>query len=92
MNLYQKVINKWGVETQINILIEEMSELIFAIQKIKRGNKEKYLKRYNNICEEIADVKIMIEQMDYIYDKKKIDYYYNKKILKLKNKLKKQND
>lgn len=56
-------IKTWGIEPQIDIAIEEMSELIKELIKQKRyGNNQK------NIAEEIADVKIMMEQLMIIFD------------------------
>jgi len=89
LNLYNKAIDKWGNESQVDILIEEMSELIFALQKYKRkSDKIPKKERYDNICEEIADVKIMIEQCDILFDKTKINNYYLYKLNRLENKLK----
>lgn len=55
-----KAIAKYG-ENQLNIAQEELSELIQAISKIKRypNSKDAQL----NLIEEIADVSIMIEQL-----------------------------
>jgi len=46
-NILIDAINTYGEESQIEILIEELAELIFAIQKLKRnyeGNQEKKIK------------------------------------------------
>lgn len=58
--ILSKVIAKYG-ENQLNIAQEELSELIQAISKIKRypNSKDAQL----NLIEEIADVSIMIEQL-----------------------------
>jgi len=96
MNIYKKAVNTFGIDAQINLLVEELSELIFAIQKSKRngnicGNpitEQEKIDRYNNICEEISDVQLMLNQMKYIYDKKKINKYYKEKKKRLKRRLK----
>lgn len=54
-------INTWGGEDQIFMLVEEMSELIQAISKRKRGLE-------HNIPEEIADVEIMLSQIKFYLD------------------------
>lgn len=59
--IYRKVIGKYGIEAQLDMVIEEMSELTKEICKIKRG-KGKYM----NIVEEIADVEIMLDQLKMI--------------------------
>lgn len=62
IDLYNKAISTWGPEKQINMAIEEMSELTKELCKSMRGrdNKEK-------IAEEIADVEITLAQLRLIY-------------------------
>lgn len=69
------IVSHYGVQNQLNILIEEMSELTKEICKFKRGE-------YNleHISEEIADVQIMINQivMDYHLEQTIIGFYHKK--------------
>ena len=63
MKSYQKkrceaIANHYGMENQLPIVIEEMSELTKEICKYIRGNDN-----LNDIVEEIADVQIMVEQL-----------------------------
>lgn len=82
-NLYfKKAIETWGNESQIELMIEEMSELTQAIQKNKRGKDN-----LDNIHEEIADVSLMIEQMNMIFDKSEINKWKELKIERLKKRL-----
>ena len=60
MEIYQKLIDKFGVEHQELILIEEMSELTKAIIKKRRGLE-------HNIEEEICDVLIVLDQLKLAY-------------------------
>jgi len=60
--LYQKALNKWGMEFQLLMLMEECSELITATSKVFRYNNLEVIDR---LAEEIADVEIMIEQIKY---------------------------
>lgn len=53
------IANLYGIEKQENQLIEEMSELIQAICKKRRD-------RPNNIIEELADVKLVLDQVIYL--------------------------
>lgn len=62
--ILQKAITKWGNEVQIDVCIEELSELIQALCKYKR-NKPHAL---SNVKEEMADVFIMLRQMKMIFD------------------------
>lgn len=81
---YQNALNKWGVDAQLDHFIEEMAELIVAINKYKR------LKHFDqkrdgvmeNIYEELADVKMCLEQMEIFFGKDKIDETLNQKMQK----------
>lgn len=59
--IYKKAIGKYGVAAQLDMVIEEMSELTKEICKIKRGKGN-----HMNLVEEIADVEIMLEQLKMI--------------------------
>ena len=60
--VYQAALNKWGVDLQTMMAVEEMSELTKEICKIKRGKMD-----MNALADEIADVTIMLEQLREIY-------------------------
>lgn len=62
-SIIDKAIHTWGEDAQLNCAVEELAELIQAITKHKRGYDN-----YENIVEEIADVRIMIEQLIKICD------------------------
>lgn len=62
--LYKIAIETYGDEAQINQGIEEMAELIQAINKFRRNPCKETLK---GIAEEIADVEIMLEQYKIIF-------------------------
>lgn len=62
--IYKRAIRLWGEELQFDIAIEECSELIKAIIKYKRtGSTDDTFLR---LCDEIADVSIMLEQLQEI--------------------------
>ena len=61
--LYQKAINNWGKELQYGMLSEEVGELLSAINKYRRGRVDK-----KAVIEEIADVRIMLEQISFMLD------------------------
>lgn len=90
-NIYEKAIEKWGENAQLDQMIEEMAELTVAINKLKRlKSGEKKLSVdvvYDNLLEEIADVKIMLEEMEFMFGKEKIDNMYKKKMQKFLNQL-----
>ena len=83
-----RAINKYGVENQIWQMLEELFELGLAICKLHR---EKNKERYKNFVEERADVRIMLEQMDLIYeDGMDVADMREYKIDRLKNRLDKE--
>jgi hypothetical protein len=61
LGLYRKVLLTEGEDHQINMCIEECSELIQALCKYKRGKPD-------NVCEEIADCEILFEQMKLLFN------------------------
>ena len=64
--LYERNIQYHGIEQETTITMEECSELIQAISKCKRyGCVDKYR---DNLIEEIADVLIIINELQLIYD------------------------
>ena len=62
--IQKKTIDKFGADIQSTICMEECAELIQAISKMKRGKEDKR----DNLIEEMADVYIILEQLQYIYD------------------------
>ena len=76
MTIFEKAIEVYGADLQKQVAIEEMAELTKEICKDFRvkGNRE-------HIIEEIADVLIMMSQLEIIYDiktKELIDVTENK--------------
>ena len=80
-------IKKNGVSTETTIAMEELSELIQAISKCKRYGCSGKVRE--NLIEEIADVKIIIEELMMIYGVTDTDLseWYNYKIRRLKSRL-----
>lgn len=87
-------ISKYGIVNQIDMAIEEMSELTKALLKHKRyarltehegANEQEAAKIYADVCEEMADVIIMLNQLQMIYDnKKEVSFCINSKVERLK--------
>ncbi len=102
--IMKKAIDTYGANNQIDIAIEEMSELIKALLKHRRvinenpfkWNDEAFKKRVaaeENVCEEIADVEIMLEQLKIIYHcHDLVDTVKNYKLNRLKSRLEKNNE
>lgn len=62
---YEKLVSFYGKKSQLLMLAEEVGELLQAISKVERG-----ILSTERLAEEIADVRIMLEQITYIYDVK----------------------
>lgn len=63
MTTLEKAIEVYGKDMQLNVAIEEFSELIKEICKHKRGEDN-----LDNIIEEMADCYIMLQQMEIIFN------------------------
>ena len=79
-------ISTYGKEAQVDMAIEEMSELTKALLKYRRSKNTtgiEYGKLRSNIIEEAADVLIMVVQILIMYDKDgecqaEVDYKVNR--------------
>lgn len=72
IDLYDKLLKKYG-DKQIIVAIEELSELQKELCKYLRGKID-----ITNLIEEIADVKIMIEQICLYFNLDEFDIEYAK--------------
>ena len=61
-NVVKKSIEYYGADLQTVVCMEECSELIQAISKMKRGKDNR-----DNLIEEMADVMICIEILKQVY-------------------------
>lgn len=61
--VYAEAVERYGVEAQCLMVVEEMSELTKEICKISRGKID-----LEGLADEIADVTIMLEQLRIMYD------------------------
>jgi NADH/NAD ratio-sensing transcriptional regulator Rex len=88
-DLYDFALKKWGTDLQVDMLIQEMSELTHALLKLRQKkfnnkNKHETFKEYiDNIEQEIADVQIMLNQIKLLFNKENIDEWKFKKLERL---------
>lgn len=68
MTTLERAIKTYGADMQLNVAIEEFSELIKEICKFKRGEGD-----IVHIIEEMADCYIMMNQIEIIFDIKAKD-------------------
>lgn len=78
MDINQRAIRTFGEDNQINIAIEELSELITALCHHRRKKANEL-----QVCSEIADVMIMCEQLRLIFGSDDVDSEKMKKLLRL---------
>ena len=91
-------VDTFGITNQLDMVVEECGELIQAINKTKRTFKSTQLKdikngkpfdsvktalAYGDICSEIADVKIMIKQLEHIFSPEHISVSEERKLDRL---------
>ena len=62
-NPYREAVKQWGADFQIGMVAEEVGELLSALSKFKRGRI-----RPMDLASEIADVRIMLDQVAHIVD------------------------
>lgn len=84
MTTLEKAIEVYGKDMQLNVAIEEFSELIKEICKHKRGEDN-----LDNIIEEMADCYIMLEQLEIIFGitAYEINAKVNQKMVRLEKRL-----
>ena len=88
IKLFNEAIELWGADSQIRMMFEEMAELMKALCKLDRGKSSP--EDILNVCEEITDVEIVLEQMKLIF--RNDDYresIRNQKLNRLKEKVEK---
>jgi len=78
MDIYEKAVMKFGIDRQVDKLIEESSELVTALLH-KRHNRE------HNVYEEFADLEIMMEQLRPVFNGGgSVDFWKKEKLERLR--------
>lgn len=89
--IYKQAEELWGMVAQYDQAIEEMAELIVAINKYKRkclyGEYKNNPKVEENLIEELADVKMCLEQLWGYVGEDKVDKVLDYKFEKLKEEI-----
>lgn len=63
--VYKKALDRWGQRAQLEMAQEEATELALAVRKYIRKDDDI---TFSQLVEEIADVEIMIEQIQMMYN------------------------
>ena len=81
--ILKSAIARYGREAQMIIAVEEMAELTKELSKFLRGAHNE-----DAIAEEIADVRIMLDQLQIMFDcAGKVKMYEAAKVERLRNRL-----
>lgn len=83
-NVLDKALAKWGEWSQVEMCIEECSELILALQKRKRDDSEE---KQANVIEELADVRITIESLIQLIGESEVQKVVDHKIDRLERRI-----
>jgi len=62
--VFAKAIETFGQDNQLFVAVEELGELISAISRVKRDRPGSL----HNLLEEIADAKVVIRQLEIMFD------------------------
>lgn len=90
VKILEKAIEIYGREAQIEMIIEECSELIFAIQKLKRcpdRDSDLRVKLLFNVRDEIADVSVMMKQAKLIFGVESVNERVEYKMFRLESRM-----
>ena len=92
--IMQQAIDTYGADAQMLMAIEEMSELTKAICKYSRASTANdECTAFNNLTEEIADVRIMLEQIEIIFGcSGAVKEWETMKLERLKSRMESPND
>jgi NTP pyrophosphatase (non-canonical NTP hydrolase) len=82
-NVLIKAVDSWGIDAQLMMAQEECAELIQAISKFFRKKPQ----ATEMVIEELADVKIMIAQLELLFDTDEIKKMIEIKIDRLAKRL-----
>lgn len=79
-----KILNHYGIESQMDKLIEEAAELIQAVEKAKRDGAA-----LENLADEIADVEVMLWQIKYHHKlfarvQQRVEYKIDRQVRRMK--------
>ena len=84
--IYTQAKCLWGIGPQVDMMIEESSELTQALLKFRRDPSPE---RAIDVVQELADVEIMLEQMKMQFDRfnNNVETFKNAKIDRLKKRI-----
>ncbi len=101
LGVFERAIKQNGILNQLDMVIEECAELTQAINKARRAGivtddcimkpnafmSQKQIFAYHNLCGEVADVMIMLPQIQAMLDAEFVKIAYDRKIQRLERRL-----
>lgn len=81
--LYTKVLDTWGIDSQVRMVMEESGEMLAALGKAARGRVTQM-----EVITELADVSIMMEQMAVFFGLNEFRAEKERKLQRLQQRLK----
>jgi NTP pyrophosphatase (non-canonical NTP hydrolase) len=83
--LFERALTKYGMESQLGQLQEECAELIVEVSHFKRNRARVGIE---NLAEEMADVRIMLNQIEQaLHIKKLIAEFEERKLRRLEDRI-----
>lgn len=83
----RSAVEVWGEDLQIDIAIEELSELTTELARRQRGRDS-----YSAIVEEIADVQLCLDQLKLMYNRESVEMAEQSKVERLKQRVEADRD
>ena len=83
--LCERALKAWGVQAQLDMMIEEMAELTKAIIKYRRGIGDKL-----DLLREGVDVQIMVMQLETIFPPSDWEFELIQKLARVQDRLEKR--
>lgn len=80
----QEAICVYGYSNQVAKFVEEAGECIASVMRFQTKPNEV---NQDKMCEELADLGIMVEQMKIMFDKGGIQEHWDRKIVRLEERL-----
>lgn len=86
ITIYKEALRQFGKDSQLFMLFEELAELQDVVCKMHRSR----IIEHDALCEELADVQIMLEQLKLMYgiDEGVVNQFYHHKLERLEGYIK----
>lgn len=79
---FRRAVETWGLDAQIDMAVEECGEVIVALQHLQRERADR-----EEVIEELADLRIMFEQLRWYFGQDFVDPVVEEKMGRLRERL-----